>query len=337
MAVTIKDIARVAGVSYATVSRALNNHPDIRKKTRDKIVDIAREMGYSPNAIARGLVKKNTNMVGLLVPDITNPYFPEVARGVEDHLSSAGISVFLCNTNWEEKKEMVYINALKEKRVEGLIVAPVNVASHQRIKDENLNIPVVYIGSRISDAAENFVILDNVEASFIATEYLIELGHENIAFIGGFEDSISNRDRVSGYRKALKKHHLEKEINMVKSSSFKRESGYAIACEFIREGKIPSAIVTANDIIALGAIEAFENNGYDVPGNVSVIGFDDIEFASLPKINLTTIAQPKYMMGTEAARILLSMINDQEDKHKTIEKRHIVRPELIIRGTCAKR
>jgi LacI family transcriptional regulator len=337
MPVTIKDIARVAGVSYATVSRALNDHSEISAKTKAKIVEIAEEMGYSPNAIARGLVKKNTNMVGLLVPDITNPYFPEVARGVEDHLSSVGINLFLCNTNWEEEKEMVYIQALREKRVEGLIIAPVTISSHQRIREENLNMPVVYIGSKTDDEDENYVILDNVEASFIATEYLIELGHKNIAFIGGYESSVSNSDRVRGYREALKKHNLEREINMIKSTSFRRESGYAIALELVREGKVPSAIVAANDIIALGVIEALENNGYNVPGNVSVIGFDDIQFASLPKINLTTIAQPKYQMGVDAAKILVRKINSKTEHSIPVENQHVVKPKLIVRGTCAQR
>jgi LacI family transcriptional regulator len=337
MPVTIKDIARVAGVSFATVSRALNDHPDISKKTKVRIVKIAEEMGYSPNAIARGLVKKNTNMVGLLVPDITNPYFPEVARGVEDHLSSVGINLFLCNTNWEEQKEMVYIRALMEKRVEGLIIAPVTIASHQRIRKENLNIPLVYIGSKADDLDENYVILDNVEASLIATEYLIGLGHKNIAFIGGYESSVSNSERVRGYREALKKHNLERDINMIKSSSFRRESGYAIALEFVREGKVPSAIVAANDIIALGAIEALENNGYNVPGDVSVIGFDDIQFASLPKINLTSIAQPKYQMGVDAAKILVDKISNNMDNSMPVENHHVVKPKLIVRGTCASR
>lgn len=337
MPVTIKDIAREAGVSYATVSRALNDHPDISVKTKARIVQIANEMGYSPNAIARGLVKKNTNMVGLLVPDITNPYFPEVARGVEDHLSSVGINLFLCNTNWEEEKEMVYIRALREKRVEGLIIAPVTISSHQRIREENLNIPFVYIGSKTEALDENYVILDNVEASFIATEYLIDLGHKDIAFIGGYESSVSNRDRVRGYREALKKHNLEREINIIKSSSFRRESGYAIALEFVRESSIPSAIVAANDIIALGVIEAFENNGYNVPGDISVIGFDDIQFASLPKINLTTINQPKYDMGMDAAKILVKIINSKLDDSMIVENRHVVKPKLIVRGTCARR
>lgn len=336
MSVTIKDIAKVAGVSYATVSRALNDHPEINEKTKDRVAKIAEEMGYSPNAIARGLVKNNTNMIGLLVPDITNPYFPEVARGVEDYANAQGFNVFLCNTSWEEKRENVYIKALREKRVEGLIIAPVSLVSHQKIHAENLKIPVVYIGSKSGDQNENFVILDNVKAAFIATEYLIGLGHDNIAFIGGYESSISNSDRVRGYREALKKHGREKEINMVKSSSFKRESGYAIAFEFIKEGRMPSGILAANDIIALGVIEALENNGYSVPGDVSVIGFDDIQFASLPKINLTTVAQPKYEMGVAAAKILLHKIGCNNIDHEEMANQYVVEPELIIRGTCKK-
>jgi len=337
VSVTIKDIAKIAGVSYATVSRALNDHSEVSEKTKEKIIQITEVMGYSPNAIARGLVRKNTNTIGLLIPDITNPYFPEVARGVEDYAISHGFNVFLCNTNWEEKKEYDYIRVLREKRVEGLVVAPVSISSHQKIEEADLKTPVIYIGSKSGDKNENYVILDNAKAAFMATEYFIELGHENIGFIGGYENSSSNVDRVKGYRDALKKHCLEKEINVVKSSSYKRSSGYALALELIKEGRVPSAVLAANDIIALGVIEALETHGYTVPGDVSVIGFDDILFASLPKINLTTVAQPKYEMGGVAAKILLQLIGCNNVDGDKILNQYIVEPKLIIRGTCRKK
>jgi LacI family transcriptional regulator len=168
--------------------------------------------------------------------------------------------------------------------------------------------PVIYMGSKSGDENENFVILDNMKAAFMATEHLIGLGHENIDFIGGYENSCSNIDRVRGYRDALRKHGLEKEINVVKSSSFKRSSGYSLALELIKEERVPSAVLAANAIIALGVIEALETHGFTVPGDVSVIGFDDILFASLPKINLTTVAQPKNEMGGVVAKMLLQLI-----------------------------
>ncbi len=332
MSVTIKDIAKIANVSYSTVSRALNDIPGVKLETRDRIVKIAKEQGYSPNAIARGLVSKSTNMIGLVIPDITNPYFPEVARGIEDFASRNKRNVFLCNSNWESEKELVYIRALQEKRVEGLLVAPVEEGTHERIKNEKLDIPVVYISSMSGDPGEMFVIVDNIKASYLATEHLIKLGHSNIAFIGGSENSISNRDRIKGYMDALKRYSIKMDISMVKSSSYKRESGYAAALELVKTKRVPTGLIAANDIIALGIIEALEGNSYRVPQDVSVIGFDDIAFASLPKINLTTVAQPKYEMGLSAADILFKKISGTEQGSDN-NYQHILEPQLIIRGT----
>lgn len=333
MPITIKDIAKLAGVSYATVSRALNNHPEVNIKTRARVIKIAKEHGYSPNEIARGLVKQSTNTIGLLVPDISNPYFPEVAKGVEEKAIGRDYHVFLCNTDWDSKKEIDYIKTLKDKRVAGLIIAPTSMETYKNVEELNLNIPIVYIGSRSEDKKVNYVVIDNEEASLMATEYLIELGFTDIAYLGGSENTITNKDRLVGYKKALKKHNLERSVYNMKGSSFRRESGYKSIVESIKKGRVPHALVCANDIVALGAIEALEGSGYDVPGDVSVIGFDDIAYASLHKINLTTIAQPKYKIGSMAAEIVLEKINEKEVQGKKI----ILEPTLIKRGTCKKR
>ena len=180
----------------------------------------------------------------------------------------------------------------------------------------------------------SFVIIDNEKASSMATEYLIELGHTDIAFIGGNENSVANEERFNGYRNALKVHGLEREVHIVKGSSFNRESGFNLMSASIKEGRIPHAVVCANDIIALGVIEALESNFYNVPGDVSVVGFDDIAYASLPKINLTTVAQPKYDMGSMAADIVFRKIGARQSGAGN----HIVlQPALIKRGTCRKR
>lgn len=333
MAVTIKDIAKLAGVSYATVSRALNDHPEVSLKTKERVLKIAKEHGYSPNEIARGLVKQSTNTIGLLVPDISNPYFPEVAKGVEETAISHEHHVFLCNTDWDSKKEIDYIKTLKDKRVAGIIIAPTSMETYAAVRDLNLDIPIVYIGSKCEEKETNYVVIDNEKASIMATEYLIELGFTDIAYLGGSENTVTNRDRLTGYKKALKKHSLERSIYNMKGSSFKRESGYKSIVESIKTKRLPHALVCANDIVALGAIEALENNGYGVPEDVSVIGFDDIAYASLHKINLTTVAQPKYEIGSLAAEIVLEKIYDKSAKGKKV----ILEPALIKRGTCKKR
>ena len=330
MAVTIKDIAKLAGVSYATVSRALNDHPEVSVKTKERVLKIAKEHGYSPNEIARGLVKQNTNTIGLLVPDISNPYFPEVAKGVEEKAMSNDYHVFLCNTDWDSDKEIDYIKTLNDKRVAGIIIAPTSIETYAKVKALNLDIPIVYIGSKCDDKEVNYVVIDNEKASLMATEYLIELGFTDIAYLGGSENTVTNKDRLTGYKKALTKHSLERSVYIMKSSSFKRESGYKAVVESIKKERLPHALICANDIVALGAIEALESNGYDVPEDVSVIGFDDIAYASLHKISLTTVAQPKYDIGSIAADIVLEKITDGQVPGKKI----VLEPALIKRGTC---
>jgi LacI family transcriptional regulator len=331
MAVTIKDIAKVAGVSYATVSRALNDHPEINVITKEKIKEIAQQMGYTPNAVARGLVKKNTEMIALLIPDITNPFYPEVARGVEDYARENGYCVFLCNTNWDEENEQKYLTILKERRVDGIIIAPVSTDTIDYVSDSKLDIPVVYIGSRVDCNKSNYVVIDDFKAGYMATEYLMKLGHSNIAFIGGHDKSTSHIDRINGYKQALKENRLEADINSIKGYSFKKESGYGTFLKMVKNRKVPTAIVAENDIIALGIMEAAEKHGYDVPKDISIIGIDDIEFGSLPKINLTTVAQPKFDIGRKSADILLDLISGSSDS-----KQIILEPFLIVRGTCGK-
>lgn len=334
MALTIKDLAKIAGVSYATVSRALNNHPEVSAKTRERIRNLAKEHGYSPNEIARGLVKKYTNTIGLLVPDISNPYFPEVAKGVEDKANKEEYTVFLCNTGWSTQKEIEYLKTLRDKRVAGVIIAASSVDTIKKVKALKLDCPIVFVSSRWDDENINYVIIDNEKASMTATEYLIELGYQDIAYIGGNENSVSNKERLIGYKKALKLHGIEKSVYIMKGSSFKRESGYKSMISSIENNRVPEAVICANDIIALGVIEALESRGYDVPNDVSVIGFDDIAYASLPKINLTTIAQPKYDMGAIAADIIFKKI---ENENSTKANQIVLEPTLIKRGTCKKK
>lgn len=331
MAVTIKDIAKVAGVSYATVSRALNDHPEINEETKKKIKEIAKQMGYTPNAVARGLVKKNTNMIALLIPDITNPFYPEVARGVEDFARENGYCVFLCNTNWDEKNEQKYLNILKERRVDGIIIAPVSMDTYDYISENNEDIPVVYIGNRMEDSKASYVVIDDFKAGYIATEYFVKLGHTNIAFIGGHDRTTSHIDRINGYKHALMENGLETDINSIKGFSFKKESGYGTFLEMVKNRRVPTAIVAENDIIALGIMEAAEKHGYEIPKDISIIGIDDIEFGSLSKINLTTVAQPKFDIGHKSAGILLDLISGSVDS-----KQVILEPFLIVRGTCSR-
>ncbi|AEG15214.1 LacI family transcriptional regulator [Desulfofundulus sp. TPOSR] len=334
MTVTIKDIARKAGVSYATVSRALNNRPEVSEKTRREIQRLAAEMGYKPNAIARGLVTRETLTLGLVIPDITNPFFPEVARGVEEAASEAGYSVFLCNTNWDVDKERTYIELLEEKRVDGLILASVTEDEGYLAELLSRKTPVVLINRILDQVDTNYVAIDNVKGAQQAVEHLISLGHRRIAYVGGLEHVESTTERLHGYRLALAINNIPFEEELVRYGSFKKESGYENALSLLSLPEPPTAIFAANDILALGVIQAIKERGLKVPENVAVVGFDDIPFAAYAEVNLTTVAQPKYTMGEMAAKILI----DEIRKGPSPEKKHIVLPPtLVIRASSGGR
>jgi LacI family transcriptional regulator len=334
---TIKDIARIVNCSYATVSRALNNKPGINSKTRERILEVAKDLGYQPNAIARGLVMQKTHTIGLIIPDIVNPFFPEIARGVEDIASVHGYTVFLCNTNWNLEKEAVYLNALQEKRVDGIIIKPASDADsqfapgHSRLDD--INLPIVIFSGQSSTGRHSYIEIDNLRGGFIAAKHLIEAGYRRIAFIGGRESSHSNAERMKGYRMALTAYELPVDESLILNHDFYGESGFALMEQLLKLPEPPDAVFTGNDIIALGVLECLQRHRIRVPDDFGVIGFDNIIFAGYPQIQLTTVAQPKYLMGQHAAEILLNEISGIETDGI---KKTILEPELVIRRTTRK-
>lgn len=330
MSVTIKDIAKVANVSYATVSRALNNSHEISEKTKKKIKEIADEMGYMPNEIAKGLVTKSSSTIGLIVPDITNPFFSELAQGFEECANKSGFQVFLCNSNWDMEREMRYLTTLYGKRVDGIVITPAtNEVDH--LSEGFKNMPMVIAAYRPSSDECNYVVIDDYKSAVIATEYMVKLGHRKIAFIGGREESNTNIDRICGYADTLKKYNIEYKDSYIKNGKYKQDSGYELTKELLLKNETPTAVLAGNDMIALGVIQAIEEFGLKVPENISVVGFDDISYASLDKIQLTTVRQPKYKIGEMCFEILYQMIQNPKDKTH-ISK--VLEPELIIRKTC---
>ena len=329
--VTIKDIARKANVSYATVSRALNNKRGVRGTTRTKILDIASKMSYTPNAIARGLVMKQTLTLGLIIPDITNPFYPEVARGIEDGATEGGFSIFLCNTNWERKREVHYLRLLAEKRVDGIILAPIDNEVEAVESGLTGKIPVVYVSNAPRRTEHSFVVIDNILGGFLATEHLIRAGHRTIGFVGSTEDSLAIAARLKGYRRALKKYGLPVEKKYIQLGEFKQETGYRIVRRMIAEGDYPRAVFAENDLLALGILQGVKASGLSVPGDVAVVGFDDIPFAGFPEVQLTTINQPKYEMGRKAAEILLEQIEGSAGVQPVQIRQIYLKPQLVVR------
>jgi LacI family transcriptional regulator len=329
MDTTIKDIAEQANVSYATVSRALNDKYGVKASTRSKVLEVAKRMNYRPNAIARGLVRKQTNTIGLIIPDIKNPFFPEVAGGIEECANDFGYNVFLCNTNWSIEREEQYINLLSERRVDGLIVAPISNSAKPLEEIIHEDIPVVYVSRAPRDTDRSYVVIDNVRGGFLATKHLIEAGYETIGFIGASADSSTADERLEGYRMAFEKYGIAFSEKYVKQGDFKQKSGYILVKEMIGNNDYPRGLFAANDLLALGAIQAVKDAGLRVPEDIAVVGFDDIPIASLQEIQLSTIYQPKYEMGRIAFEILVEIIKKGENGIST--RKVMLEPDLIVR------
>ncbi|GAB4368584.1 MAG: LacI family DNA-binding transcriptional regulator [Spirochaetales bacterium] len=332
MDATIKDIARIVNVSYATVSRALNNKHGVNPETRKRILEEARRLNYRPNAIARGLVKRQTHSIGLLIPDITNPFYPEVARGVEDAAQEAGYSVFLCNTNWERDRELRYLDLLTSRRVDGLIIAPVSETT-EPLRKHFRAVPAVYVGTTFVAEDESYVTIDNVKGGYLATELLIQEGRTPVAFIGSSEDSHTLKERLEGYKRALRDYGQPVDERYIRFGDFKRETGSRFIKNMVLEGVRPRGVFGENDLLAIGILQGAREIGLSVPEDLAVVGFDDIPLTSFPEISLTTIAQPKYEMGRYAVDILLRRIG-REGRGPFPRQRLILEPKLVRRNSA---
>ncbi len=329
MSVTIKDIAKSLGISYSTVSRALNNKPGVSKKMREKVVNEAKRMGYQPNGMARGLVKKQSRTIGLIIPDIANSFFGEVTQGIIDTANENGYTILLCISNWNFDIEKKHLNTLLEKRVDGIILKPAKDDIDEKYLSQ-INVPFIVLEGWRGDKDYSYVKVDNKKGGYMATKYLIERGYKNIAYAGGRKDSHSNMERVEGYIKALKENGMKVNHDLIRHNDFTIKGGYQLAEILLNSGKHVDAIFAGNDVIALGILDYAATHGYIVPEQLGVIGFDDIFYAELPQIQLTTIRQPKYILGKNTLEILLDEIKDEEDR---INKAMILEPKLIVRKT----
>ena len=329
---TIKDVANLAGVHPSTVSRVINDDSRISEKTKNKVLLIIKKLGYTPNAIARGLKTKRTYTLGMLIPDITNPFFAEIARGVEDAANKNNFNVILCNTDDKLKKERIYLEILKGKRVDGLILGTAHIRDKSILELEKKKFPYILVSRNIEGLDKNCVIVDDVVGGIMVTEYLIKLGHRRIAHITGPPTVRAANNRLEGYKFALEKHQIEYHEELVKEGDFRIKGGYQAMKKFLKLPEPPTAIFAANDLLALGAIQAIQKKKYHIPEDFCIIGFDDIRLASFVYPPLTTIRQPMLEMGALAVKMLLKIIEEGEFNQRKI----VLKPKLIIRESCKK-
>jgi DNA-binding LacI/PurR family transcriptional regulator len=302
--VTIRDVARAAGVSPATVSRVLNasGHP-VREATRHRVLEAVRRLEYYPNRLARGLLRRETAVVGLLVPDVSNPYYASILRGVEDVAHQHGLVVVLCNTDRDAAKQRHYLRTLLEHRVDGLVVAGGTLTAEE-LRMVDRRVPVVAVGRHPAPVVS--VRVDNVEAARQACRHLLELGHTSIGLLAGPRSSLTARDRAQGYALALREAGVEPEGPWVSWSEFTAQGGYRAARDVLSADGL-TALVASNDQMALGALRALWELGLRVPEDVSVVGFDDTPAAAVAVPALTTVAIPTYEMGRRTLELLLAI------------------------------
>ena len=329
---TIRDVAELAGVHPSTVSRVINDDSRISEKTKNKVLLIIKKLGYTPNAIARGLKTKRTHTLGMLIPDITNPFFAEIARGVEDAANKNNFNVILCNTDDKLKKERTYLEILRGKRVDGLILGTAHIKDKSILELEKKKFPYILVSRNIEGLDKNCVIVDDVAGGIMVTEYLIKLGYRKIAHITGPLTVRAAINRLEGYKFALEKYQIEYHEELVEEGDFRIKGGYQAMKKFLELPEPPTAIFAANDLLALGAIQAIQKKKYHIPEDFCIIGFDDIRLASFVYPPLTTIRQPMLEMGALAVKMLLRIIEEGEFNQRKI----VLKSKLIIRESCKK-
>ena len=331
MATSIKDVAREAGVSIATVSRVLNDIDVVSEDTKKKVLDAIKKLGYRPNIVARSLKTQKTKTIGILVPDISSGFYPEIVRGAEDVANIYDYNVILCNSDFDDEKEKEYLRVLKEKMVDGVIYMSSSLQEETLNIINELNLTTVLVESKDKDESLPSVTIDNIAAAKEATNYLIEKGLTKIAYVGAKKENMNAwGDRYTGYKNALEEKGLQLDESLVYSKGLKVKSGYEAVEYFEQNKKEYDSVVCASDEIAMGVVNALREKGKRVPEDISVIGFNDNIMSSVFYPKLTTVKQPSYDMGSVAMRMLIKLLNKREVE----ETQFVLNYKLIERESC---
>jgi DNA-binding LacI/PurR family transcriptional regulator len=335
MPVSIKDIARLAGVSHSTVSRALRNSPLIPAQTTQRIQQIARESGYSASAVARSLVTRKTQTIGVVVTSIADPFNGEVVEGLEETANRNDYSVILATSQADPEREISVVRSFEERRVDGILVASSRVGSLYMPLLGKMRIPIVLLNNQYPGTFVHSVAFDNIDGALQATRHLIQLGHTRIAYIGDRFGLQSDTERLKGYQKALAQAGLPFSEELVSRGDGKtmgaRDAAAKLIGQKIPSDRRPTAVFCYNDMSALGVMEQAEAAGIHVPRDLSVVGFDDLFFASQLRPPLTTVRQPKKEIGRCAMEQLLALLRGEQTGNTTL-----IKGELVVRGSTGR-
>jgi LacI family transcriptional regulator len=331
MKVTIKDVAKKAGVSPATVSRVVGDYGYVSDKTRRKVLVVVQELNYRPDTIARSLVTKSTRTIGLVMTDITNPFFAQLARGVEAVTWKNGYALILANTDEDVDRERTIINTLIEKRVDAFIIVP--AFSKQAPHLEELvqhGIPVVLLDRSVKNLVADAVMVDNEDGAYQAVSHLIRLGHSRIAIVLDNNEITTNIERLSGYKKALQEYQLLIEDKWIKSCLYTRQSAYEIVSEMLKDSERPTSLFTTNNFMTIGAIKAINEAHLDIPRDIAIVGFDDLDWNQLNYPQITVVAQPVTEMGNIAGQRIIAKLKGEQNPPMEIR----LKTSFIIRESC---
>jgi LacI family transcriptional regulator len=306
----MRDVAERAGLSVSTVSHVINNTRAVSDESRQRVMAAMEELEYKPNALARSLRRRKTNTLGMIVPDSANPFFAEVARAIEDTSFAQNYSVILCNTEGNLKKQQAYTNVLIENRVAGILFVAAGISTELVNDLEQRRVPLVVIDREVPGVEVDTVMTNHAQGGYLATQHLIELGHQRIACIAGNSEVSPSAERLTGYRRSLEDSNLTYDQRLVIKGDFQYESGYEATTQLLNLDAPPSAIFACNDLMAVGCISAARELDLRVPEDISVVGFDDVRLASFTNPPLTTVAQPIFEIGALATKMLLERLLD---------------------------
>lgn len=328
----LKKVAEHAGVSIATVSRVINDTQNVNPKTKAKVELAIKKLNFYPNRVAQRLrsTGRKNKLIGLVLPDIQNPFYVDVIRGVEEFAYQNNFAVMIGNFGQDEKKEKLYLEILQSEEVDGFIVAPSHGKDKNIIKLIENDFSVVCIDRGLTTVDVDVVKVDNKKGAFNAIEYLIGLGHTKIAHITGHPQIPTTLERISGFEKALKKHNIPLDTNLVRSKKSDYESGSQLMGELLDLPEPPTAVFTANNLLTLGALETIHKRGLNIPDDISIVGFDDMYWSMSLNPPLTAVKQSGYEIGKRAAELLLQRLLDPDRSNVRL----ILNTELKIRQSC---
>jgi LacI family transcriptional regulator len=329
--ITIKEVAKLAGVSIATVSNVINDTKYVSNEVKKQVYDAMSVLNYVPNTLAKSLRVSESRLIGLMISDISNQFFSLVVRGIEDGLALEGYNVLLCNTDSNIEKEREYLKVLLGKRIDGIIVSSSGDSEEYFKEIWGIDVPLVFLNRCPNPLVSDSVTTNNREGALLATEHLIQHGYRKIGIITGPQNISTGRDRFVGFKQALQHHGLTLHEHLIRNGQFTVQSGYELMKELMNESAKPEAVFVSNNFMTLGVYNYLQENNINIPDDLTIIGFDDPEWATIVNPPLTAIRQPAYEQGALAAELIIQRINNEEQ----LEPQEIyLKPELIVRNSC---